>query len=138
VTSLEPRSDLARAAGAALLFAAVAALVLFQEIGLWLRREEGRAWWPGTGRDLLNAAGLAGIAAALALFGFPTPAALIAGGTLTLALFGTSIWLETRPWRRRRTLALAAGAALALPVVLFPSPLVAAIDALVARLFGVR
>jgi hypothetical protein len=138
VSPYEPRTALARAAGAALYLAAVAVLVLFQEVGLRLRREEQRAWWPGTGRDLLNFAGCGGITAALVEFGFPFPAALVAGGTLTLVLFGTSLWLETRPWRARRALAVGAGAALALPLVLFPSPVVAAIEVVLGRLFATR
>jgi len=137
VGPLEPRTTAARALGAALYLAAVAAFVVFQEIGLLLRREERRAWWASTGRDLLNAAGLAGIGGALVQFGFPFATALAAAGTLTLVLFGTSIWLETRPWRHRRWLALCAGAVVALPLVLFPEPILAALGAVVARLFGV-
>jgi hypothetical protein len=136
VGTLEPRGALARAAGAALYIAAIAVVVLFQEIGLRLRREEQRAWWPGTGRDALNAAGFAALASALALFGFPLPAALLAGGTLTLALFGTSLWLEARALRSRRTLALLAGAALGLPLLVFPRPVLGAIAGLVERLFA--
>jgi hypothetical protein len=135
VDSLEPRGPLVRVAGAALYVGAVAVVVLFQELGLRLRREEQRAWWPGTGRDLLNAAGFAGLAAALVLFGFPLPAALVAGGTLTLALFGTSIALEARAIRSRRW-ALLAGAALALPLLLAPGQVVAAIAAILQRLFA--
>lgn len=134
---LEPRTDAVRALGAALYLAAVAAFVVFQEIGLRLRREERRAWWAGTGRDLLNGSGLAGVTAALVVFGFPLAGAVVAGGSLTLVLFGTSVFLETRPWRGRRWLALAAGALVALPLVLFPSAMLEALAAVVGRLFGV-
>ena len=136
MSPLEPRTAVARAAAAALTLLAVLLFVLLQEVGLVLRREEQRAWWPGTGRDLLNAAGFAGIAGALRAYGFPLPAALLAGGTLTLVLFGTSIFLETRPWRSRRALALAAGALVALPVVLFPAAILEALAEVTARLFG--
>ena len=44
--SLEPRSA-AVAAAVALYLAAVALLILLQEVGLRLRREERRAWWAG-------------------------------------------------------------------------------------------
>jgi hypothetical protein len=136
VGPLEPRTAAARVLGAALYLAAVGAFVVFQEIGLQLRREERRAWWASTGRDLLNLAGLAGIALALVELGFPLPAAVASAGTLTLVLFGTSIWLETRPWRGRRWLALAAGALVSLPLVLFPSPILAGLGVVVERLFG--
>jgi hypothetical protein len=138
VGPLEPRSAVARAAGAAAFLCAVALFVLFQEIGLRLRREEQRAWWPGTGRDALNAAGFGGIAAALVAFGFPAPAAVVAGGTLTLVLFGTSLWLETRPWRLRRALAFLAGALVALPLVVFPGAILDALAAISGRLFPAR
>jgi hypothetical protein len=70
------------------------------------------------------------------VFGFPPAGALVAGGSLTLVLFGTSVFLETRPWRGRRWLALGAGALVALPLVLFPSAALDALAAVVAKLFG--
>jgi hypothetical protein len=138
VGTLEPRTLALRAGGVALYLCAVALFVLFQEVGLVLRRDESRAWWASTGRDLLNLAGVAGIAASLWGFGLPAPAAIVIGGTLTLVLFGTSIWLETRPWRARRRWALLAGGVLALPLVVFPEPLLEAFGALSGRLFGIR
>jgi len=124
--SLEARSDLARAAAAALYLAAVALLVLLQEVGLRLRREERRAWWAGNGRDLLNAVGFAAVTGTLRAYGFPLAAAVAIGATLTLALFGTSIYMETRARvRRPRAWALVAGLALATPVLLFPLELLA-------------
>jgi hypothetical protein len=124
-----------RAAGAALYLAAVTVFVVIQEVGLALAREERRAWWAGTGRDALNLAGFTGIATALRVYGFPLAAALLAGGTLTLVLFGTSVWLETRPWRHRRALAILAGAAIAAPLVLVPGPLLATLGEVAHRLF---
>jgi hypothetical protein len=119
--TLEARSAAMRAAAAALYVAAVALLVLLQEVGLRLRREERRAWWAGTGRDLLNAVGFAAVGAALRAYGFPLPAAVAVGGTVTLLLFGTSIFMETQvDTRRPRAWALAVGVALAGPVLLFP------------------
>jgi hypothetical protein len=135
VWTLDPRTALERAAGTALYLAAVAVFVVIQEVGLALAREERRAWWAGTGRDALNFAGFTAIAAALRGYGFPLAAALLAGGTLTLVLFGTSVWLETRPWRHRRALAIVAGAALAAPLVALPGPLLAALGAAAHRLF---
>jgi hypothetical protein len=135
VESLEPRGPVARLAGAGLYVAAIAVVVLLQELGLRLRREEQRAWWPATGRDALNAAGFAALAAALVLFGYPLPAALVAGGNLTLALFATSIGLEARAVRSRRTVGLLLAAALGLPLLAFPRPVLRAIAGLVERLF---
>src|SRR5512140_3525654 len=117
-TPLEPRGPGGKALGGALYLASVALLVLLQEVGLRLRREERRAWWAGNGRDLLNAVGFASVAAALRAYGFPLPAALVAGASLTLVLFGTSIFMETQTSTRHpRAWALAVGLAVAVPVL---------------------
>src|SRR5919198_5566905 len=94
--SFEGRSLPMRAAAAGMYLAAVAVLVLLQEIGLRLRREERRAWCTGSGRDLLYAVGFAAVTAALRAYGFPLAAAIAVGATVTLALFGTSIFMETQ------------------------------------------
>jgi hypothetical protein len=125
--ALEARSAGMRVAAAALYLAAVALLVLLQEIGLRLRREERRAWWAGSGRDLLNAVGFAAVAAALRAFGFPLAAAIAVGATVTLALFGTSIFMETQiDTARPRAWALVAGVVLATPVLVFPGDVLSA------------
>ena len=119
--SLETRVVAARAAAVALYLAAVALIVLFQEIGLKLRREERRAWWAGNGRDLLNAVGFGAVTASLRAYGFPLPGALTVGATVTLALLGTSVFMETRAHvARPRAWALAVGLAFTTPVLLFP------------------
>ena len=136
VDSLEPRSAGARVAAALAYLAAVALLVLLQEVGLRLRREERRAWWAGNGRDLLNAVGFAAVVAALRAYGFPLPAALGVGGTLTLLLFGTSIFVETRQGLPRpRMLALLAGLGFAAPVLFFPGAVLAGFTRVAAALF---
>jgi hypothetical protein len=136
--TLEARSAAVRAAAAGLYVAAVALLVLLQEVGLRLRREESRAWWAGTGRDLLNAVGFAAVGAALRTFGFPLPPAIAVGATVTLVLFGTSIFMETQvETRRPRTWALIAGIAFTGPVLLFPREVLAAFDAAARGLFPV-
>jgi hypothetical protein len=114
----------------------VALLVLLQEVGLRLRREEQRAWWAGNGRDLLNLAGAAAVSAALRAYGYSLPAAIALGGTLTLLLFGTSVFVETRvSLRRPRVLALVAGLVLAAPAVAFPGAVLRALGRLVGALF---
>lgn len=134
--SMDARSALVRAVAVALYLAAVALLVLLQEIGLRLRREERRAWWAGNGRDLLNAVGFAAVTAALRAYGLPLPAALVAGATLTLALFGTSIFMETRVRvRRPRAWALAVGLIIATPVLLFPAEVVTLLSRVTSALF---
>jgi len=136
--TLEARSAAVRAAAAGLYVAAVALLVLLQEVGLRLRREESRAWWAGTGRDLLNAVGFAAVGAALRTYGFPLPPAIAVGATVTLILFGTSIFMETQvETRRPRTWALLAGIAFAAPVLLFPRAVLALFDAAARGLFPV-
>jgi hypothetical protein len=134
--SLEARSEFTRVGAAAAYLVAVALLVVLQELGVRLRREEQRAWWAGNGRDVLNAVGFAAVTAALRGYGFPLPAALVSGASLTLALFGTTVFLEGRDHIvRQRSWALAAGLALAVPVLLFAGPLLAALGRLAARLF---
>jgi hypothetical protein len=134
--SLQVRSELERLAAIFGYLAAVAVLVLLQEIGLRLRREERRAWWAGNGRDLLNAVGFAAVAAALHAYGFPPPAAMAVSATVTLALFGTSVYMETRAQAGpRRAWALAVGFVLAAPVLLFPAEVLGAFGRVATRLF---
>jgi hypothetical protein len=134
--TLEPRGPGDKALAAALYLASVALLVLLQEIGLRLRREERRAWWAGNGRDLLNALGFGAVTFALHAYGFPLPAALVAGASLTLVLFGTSIFMETQTSARHpRVWALAVGLVIAVPVLVVPGPVVEAIGRLALALF---
>jgi hypothetical protein len=112
---------------------AVVAFLLVQELGLRLRREERRAWWAGTGRDLLNVAGLVAIAGALRLVGLSAAAALLVGGTLTLLMFGASVLFASTSHPRRW--AFVAGLALAVPVLLFPGAVLAAYARLARALF---
>lgn len=135
--TLEPRQALARALAGALYLAAVLGFLSMQELGLRLRREEHRAWWAGTGRDLLNAAGLVAIATALRALGLTWPAALLVGGTLTLVLFGASVFVATQiDVAHPRAWAIGAGLALAVPVLLHAERVVAAFGAVAAALFG--
>jgi hypothetical protein len=101
--------------------AAVLAFLLAQELGLRLRREETRAWWAGSGRDLLNVVGLVAVTGALRLLGFAWPAALLVGGSLTLTLFGASVFVATQlEVRRPRAWAIAFGVSIALPPLVAP------------------
>lgn len=134
--TLEPRSPQARVAAALACAAAVALLVLLQELGLRLRREEQRAWWAGNGRDLLNAVGFAAVAGALRAYGFPLPAAIVVGATTVLAAFGISVFAELRlPPARRRAVALLAALAVASPVLLFPAEVLRGLSRVAAVLF---
>jgi hypothetical protein len=137
VWTVEPSTGALRTLAFAAFAAAVVGFLLVQEIGLRLRREERRAWWAGTGRDLINAAGLLAIASALRLGGFAWPAAVLVGGTLTLAMFGASVFVATQMRTAHpRAWAFAAGAAFALPVALFPGDVLAAFAAVAGALFG--
>jgi hypothetical protein len=134
VWTIEPGHGLlARAAYAA----AAVAFLFAQELGLRLRREEHRAWWAGAGRDLLNAAGLLVVAGALRLGGFSWPAALLVGGSVTLAMFGASVLVATQlATAHPRAWSFAVGAALALPVLLWPAEVLRAFAAVAIALFG--
>lgn len=135
--TLEPRTGAARTLAAAAFAAAVVGFLLVQEIGLRLRREERRAWWAGAGRDLINAAGLLAIAGALRLGGFAWSAAILVGGTLTLAMFGASMFVATQTRTSHpRAWAFAAGAAFALPVAIWPRAVLAGFAAVASALFG--
>lgn len=134
--SFEERSAVARAAAAAFYVASVVLLVLLQELGLRLRREERRAWWAGNGRDLLNAIGFAAVTASLRAYGFPLAGALFVGATLTLGLFGVSIFMETQARTPRpRAWALVVGLAFAAPVLVFPGPMLGAFARAATALF---
>jgi uncharacterized membrane protein len=136
VWSLEPGAGGARILGGAAYLAAVVAFLLLQEVGLRLRREEHRAWWAGTGRDLLNVAGLVAVGGTLRLVGLSWPAALVVGGTLTLLLFGASVFFATQTdLAHPRAWAVAAGLALAIPVLLWTREVVGAFAAAATALF---
>ncbi len=122
---------------AAAYLGAVVGFLFVQEAGLRLQREERRAWWAGTGRDLINVAGLVAIAGALRLVGFPWAPALFVGGTLTLLMFGASVLFATQtPVRHPRAWSFVAGLALALPVLLSPEAVLGAFARLALALFG--
>ncbi|WP_242371493.1 MULTISPECIES: hypothetical protein [Anaeromyxobacter] len=134
--TIVPPAGAARALAVAAYLAAVLAFLLLQEIGLRLRDEEQRAWWAGTGRDLLNVAGLVAISGALRLLGLRWPAALLVGGTLTLAMFGASVFVATQlETAHRRLWAFALGLAFALPAIVFLDRVVAAFALVAGALF---
>ncbi len=134
--ALESRSEVERLAAALALLAAVASAVRLEELGDRLRREEHRAWWASNGRDVINGLAVLAIAGSLVLMGFPGPAALVAGGVLTMALTGVCVIEGRLPERAHpRLVALALGFLLALPVLVFPSEVAGGLGALAARLF---
>jgi hypothetical protein len=136
VFTIHPPAAVPRALAIAAYLGAVLAFLLVQEVGLRLRDEEQRAWWAGTGRDLLNAAGLVGLAGTLRLLGLAWPAALLIGGTLTLAMFGASVLVATQlATHHRRAWGFVLGLAIALPVLFFLEVVVAELGALVGALF---
>jgi hypothetical protein len=134
--SLEPTSALPRAAAGAAHLGAMALFVWFQELGQRLRREEHRAWWAGTGRDLLNAAGFGGIALSLGASGYPGAAALLAGATETLLVFGIYTYASTRTdLAHPRAWAIAAGVLVCLPAIVWPGGVLGALGAVAGALF---
>lgn len=134
--ALEAKAGVERGLAGAAYLGAIVAFLFAQEAGLRLRREERRAWWAGTGRNLINTAGLLAIAGALRLVGYPAAAALLVGGTLTLLLFGASVFVATQTATRHpRAWAFAAGLLLAVPVLLFPAPVLDAFGRVAAALF---
>lgn len=116
--------------------AALTAFVLLQRVGLRLRRAEHRAWWAGSGRDLLNVAGLLAIGGAAHLLGLSWPAALLVGGTQTLMLFGATVFIATQTETAHpQRWALLVGAAVALPLLVFRAEVVSAFGAAAVALF---
>jgi hypothetical protein len=135
--TFEPREGASGLAATVLYLAAVVAFLFLQEAGLRLRREEVRAWWAGSGRDLINTAGVVGLAAALRLLGFPWAGALFVGGTLTLLMFGASVLVATQlEVAHPRAWSFAAGLALALPPLVAPRPVLAAFARVAVALFA--
>ena len=129
-------SGFPRSAAAAAALAAAALLVLLQELGHRLRREEHRAWWASNGRDVTNAAGFAAIALSLRLYGFPGPAALLAGGIFTMLVYGSYVLAaDVARARHPKALAVAAGWALVGLLLLFPRPVAFFLGGLASALF---
>lgn len=122
------------AVGAAL--AAATLLVLLQEAGERLRREEHRAWWASNGRDVLNGVGFAAFAGALHLYGYPGPAALLAGGAATLAAYGAWVLAaDVARLRHPRLAAIAGGWAFSGLLLAFPANVVGALGRVASALF---
>jgi hypothetical protein len=137
VWALEAKASVERGLAGAAYFGAVIAFLFAQEAGLRLRREERRAWWAGTGRDLINTAGLLAIAGALRLVGYPAAAALLVGGTLTLLLFGVSVFVATQTRAAHpRAWSLGAGLAVALPLLAWTREIARVFASAAAALFG--
>ena len=133
---LSPASGFPQGVAAAAALAASALLVLLQELGERLRREEHRAWWASNGRDVLNLAGFAAIGASLRLYGFPGPAALLAGGLFTLMTYGAYVLVaDLLRARHPRALAVAAGSLEVGLLLAFPGPVLAFLGGLAAALF---
>jgi hypothetical protein len=135
--TFEPREDAWGLVAVGLYLGAVVAFLSLQEAGLRLRREEVLAWWAGSGRDLINTAGLLAISGALRLVGFPWAGALFVGGTLTLLMFGASVFVGTQTdTRHPRLWSFAAGLALAVPPLVAPRPVLDAFARVAVALFG--
>lgn len=135
--SFEPAGGVRDLVAVGLYLGAVLAFLLAQEAGLRLRHEEARAWWAGSGRDLINTAGLLAISGALRLVGFSWAGALFVGGTLTLLMFGASVFVATQTDARHpRRWAFAAGLALSVPVLLAPRLVLGAFARVATTLFG--
>jgi len=116
--------------------AAAALLVLLQEVGHRLRREEHRAWWASNGRDVLNAAGFAAIALSLRLYGFPGPAALLSGGTFTVLIYGSYVLAaDVARARHPKALAVTASWALVGLLLFFRQPVLSFLGGLAGALF---
>ena len=122
---IEARSATVQGVAVGAYLAAVMAFLLVQEIGIRLQHEEHRAWWAGSGRDLLNVGGLVAIASALRALGLGWPAALLVGGTLTLAMFGASVFIAVQlEWAHRRAWSFFAGLLCAIPLLVWLEPVV--------------
>jgi len=136
VWTIEPRQGAAAALATAAYAAAVIAFLLVQEVGIRLQHEEQRAWWAGSGRDLLNVAGLVAIGSALRALGLSWPAALLVGGILTLAMFGASVFIAVQlEWAHRRAWSFFAGLLCAIPLWIWLDRAVALLGSAAGVLF---
>jgi hypothetical protein len=138
---LLPTGEVPRGTAAAVALCAAALLVLLQEAGERLRREEHRAWWASNGRDLLNVVGFAALTGALHLAGYPGPAALLAGGIAILAAYGAWVLVaDVARLRHPRIAAIAAGWALVWLLLARPHSVLGFLGRLAGALFpgGVR
>lgn len=133
---LAPAGEFPRDAAVAAALAAAVLLVFLQELGQRLRHEEHRAWWASNGRDVLNLAGIAAMAGSLRLYGFPGPAALLAGGLFTLLTYGSYVLaVDVARVRRPRLLAVGTGWAVVGLLLLFPEPVLAFLGQVAGALF---
>jgi hypothetical protein len=115
---------------------AVTLFVMLQAVGLRLRDEERRAWWAGTGRDLINAAGFGVFVGALRLCGYPAAPSVLIAATLTLLLFGLYVFMATQlKVRFPRLWALVIGLLMAAPVLAAPGEVLELFERVTARLF---
>jgi hypothetical protein len=137
VWTFEPREGTGRLLTGVLYLVTVVAFLFAQEAGLRLRREEVRAWWAGSGRDLINTAGFLALTGSLRLVGLPWAGALFVGGTLTLLMFGASVFVATQTdTHHPRAWSFAAGLAVAVPVLLAPQAVLGAFARVAVALFG--
>jgi hypothetical protein len=136
VWEIEQRGPTAHLLAVGAYLAAVTAFLLVQELGIRLQREEHRAWWAGSGRDLLNVGGLVAIGSALRALGLSWPAALLVGGALTLAMFGASVFIGIQlAWAHRRAWSFFAGLLCAIPLLAWLEPVAGLLARATAALF---
>ncbi len=101
-------------------FAAALCLTgVIERIQFRLRFFEARTWWASNGRDMLNLAAFGAIGAALLIYGFRGPMALVIACSLILLVNTVQSSLGTR--RGATVLSALAALALGAPVLLLPS-----------------
>ncbi|HLL54274.1 MAG TPA: hypothetical protein VK447_12040 [Myxococcaceae bacterium] len=107
-----------RELGFALFILLLCVTAVLEQLQFKLRATEGRNWWAGNGRDVLNAAALGMIALGLKLLGFAGPISFCIAATLVVLL----TWVESAVGDRKHATVLSLAAALGLgaPILLFP------------------
>lgn len=122
-----------RIAGSLALVAALAAVVASQRWQMLLKKEESSVWWASNGRDVLNAAALVLLTAALWLIGFSVGAGLLFAGTIVLVMH--LVENATAERRGAAPVNLLVALALAVPLLAFPRQTQALANGVAARLF---
>ena len=120
-------------AGRGALLAALCATGVLERVQFGLRFLEARTWWASNGRDVLNGAAFAALAASGWLIGFSPPIAIVIGATVLVLVNALQATFRTR--KGATWMSMAFSVALGSPALVAPAAVDRAIRALLRMLF---